>query len=112
MSLKLSLFFSFVYFTIYSLEKTLDGDQEKCEEDEEEEEEESIDVGLMDNVKTAGGALLLLVLFLRIQSIIIILSSIPRSLSSVFHNWQNNYTLICNTINHVLDALELLRLDF
>ena len=60
-----------LYNLFYSLEKTLDGDQEKCEEEEEEEEEESIDVGLMDNVKTAGGALLLLVLFLRIQSIII-----------------------------------------
>ena len=105
-------FCCFLFNLLYSLEKTLDGDQGKCEEEEEEEEEESIDVGLMDNVKTAGGALLLLVLFLRIQSIIIILSSIPRSLSSVFHNWQNNYTLICNTINHVLDALELLRLDF
>ena len=32
---------------------------------EEEEEEENIDVGLIDNLKTAGGALLLLVLFLR-----------------------------------------------
>ena len=62
----------------------MDSDQEKCEEDEkEEEEEESIDVGLMDNVKTAGGALLLLVLFLRIQSIIILLSSIPSRLSFV-----------------------------
>ena len=59
----------------------MDSDQEKCEEDEEEEE--SIDVGLMDNVKTAGGALLLLVLFLRIQSIIILLSSIPSRLSFV-----------------------------
>ena len=61
----------------------MDSDQEKCEEDEEEEEE-SIDVGLMDNVKTAGGALLLLVLFLRIQSIIILLSSIPSRLSFVY----------------------------
>ena len=33
--------------------------------EEEEEEEENIDVGLIDNLKTAGGALLLLVLFLR-----------------------------------------------
>ena len=61
----------------------MDSDQEKCEEDEEEEEE-SIDVGLMDNVKTAGGALFLLVLFLRIQSIIILLSSIPSRLSFVY----------------------------
>ena len=75
----------FIYnlnFLFLSIEKTLDSDQEKCEEDEEEEEE-SIDVGVMDNVKTAGGALLLLVLFLRIQSIIILLSPIPHCLSSV-----------------------------
>ena len=39
---------------------------------EEEEEEENIDVGLIDNLKTAGGALLLLVLFLRNTSIIIV----------------------------------------
>ena len=39
---------------------------------EDEEEEENIDVGLIDNLKTAGGALLLLVLFLRNTSIIIV----------------------------------------
>ena len=40
---------------------------ESCEEveDQDEEETENIDVGFMDNIKTAGGALLLLCLFLR-----------------------------------------------
>ena len=41
-------------------------------DDDTEEEEENIDVGLIDNLKTAGGALLLLVLFLRNTSIIIV----------------------------------------
>ena len=43
-----------------------------ADDDTEEEEEENIDVGLIDNLKTAGGALLLLVLFLRNTSIIIV----------------------------------------
>ena len=40
---------------------------EGCEEVDEQEDEdtENIDVGFMDNIKTAGGALLLLCLFLR-----------------------------------------------
>ena len=40
-------------------------DHDGADDDTEEEEEENIDVGLIDNLKTAGGALLLLVLFLR-----------------------------------------------
>ena len=92
-----NVFFIFIYelLSFLSIEKTLDSDQEKCEEDEEEEEE-SIDVGVMDNVKTAGGALLLLVLFLRIQSIIILLSPIPHcaSVSLLF-------SIIGRTIIHI-----------
>ena len=42
-----------------------DHDGDGADDDTEEEEEENIDVGLIDNLKTAGGALLLLVLFLR-----------------------------------------------
>ena len=34
------------------------------QEEEEEEEEDAMDVGLLDNMRTAGGALLLLFLFL------------------------------------------------
>ena len=50
-----------------------DHDGDGADDDtEEEEEEENIDVGLIDNLKTAGGALLLLVLFLRNTSIIIV----------------------------------------
>ena len=49
-----------------------DGDGADDDTEEEEEEEENIDVGLIDNLKTAGGALLLLVLFLRNTSIIIV----------------------------------------
>ena len=47
-------------------------DHDGADDDTEEEEEENIDVGLIDNLKTAGGALLLLVLFLRNTSIIIV----------------------------------------
>ena len=39
-------------------------DDKDQDDDEEEEEEESVDVGLLDNMRTAGGALLLLFLFL------------------------------------------------
>ena len=38
--------------------------EDQQEEEEEEEEEDSMDVGLLDNMRTAGGALLLLFLFL------------------------------------------------
>ena len=37
-------------------------------DEEDDDDDDNIDVGLMDNVKTAGGALALLCLFLRIQS--------------------------------------------
>ena len=39
-------------------------DKEEQQEEEEEEEEDGMDVGLLDNMRTAGGALLLLFLFL------------------------------------------------
>ena len=38
--------------------------QDKDQEEEEEEEDGGVDVGLLDNLRTAGGALLLLFLFL------------------------------------------------
>ena len=37
---------------------------EEQEDDDDDEEETSVDVGLLDNMRTAGGALLLLFLFL------------------------------------------------
>ena len=39
-------------------------DDQQEEEEEEEEEDGTMDVGLLDNMRTAGGALLLLFLFL------------------------------------------------
>ena len=55
---------------IHSKEKIKDCEdgvkgEEDHAEDEDEEEDDAIDVGLMDNLRTAGGALLLLCLFLR-----------------------------------------------
>ena len=55
------------------LQQTTLGEESSSENDESnednEEEDENIDVGLMDNVKTAGGALLLLCLFLRLLKV-------------------------------------------
>ena len=44
------------------------GALDEGDEGDDDDDDDNIDVGLMDNVKTAGGALALLCLFLRTQS--------------------------------------------